>query len=51
MRYLKNGATYICRVVKLKGTEIEAHNLRDVYFNVVVNDLVSAEIIKEKEDA
>jgi len=37
--------------MKLMGTEIEAHSLEKGKFNIVVNKIVSAEIIKEQEDA
>jgi len=48
---LKNEVQHVVRVMKLMGTEIEAHSLEKGKFNIVVNKIVSAEIIKEKEDA
>ena len=48
---LKNEVQHVVRVMKLMGTEIEAHSLEKGKFNIAVNKIVSAEIIKEKQDA
>ena len=49
---LRNGATYdYCKVIKLMGTEIEVNLAKKGYSKIMVNDLVSVEIVKEKQDA